>query len=121
MRENKFRIWERKGKRWLPPQSMVICGLENGVFDVNAIFKNKNYILQEFTGLTDVNNQDIYEGDIVEQFDEAFKGMFTGVVRYDITNAAFVLWQNSGVCSHLDLDTIRKKLGNILENPELAP
>ncbi len=118
MRENKFRIWSRKEKRWA-------CGFEDGIFNLNSIFRNREYVAQQFTGLCDVNEREIYEGDIVKGVDGKYQNnFFVGVVRYDVTNAAFVLW-GKGESRSLGVAEIRLEIvGNTLQNlsnPELAP
>lgn len=76
MRNPKFRAWHNVEKKWLFGYEfsnlggfsligeVVLFGELNqvGLEDWN------NVIIEQFTGLKDDNNNDIYEGDIVKQF-----------------------------------------------------
>ncbi len=78
------------------------------------------FVLQQFTGLLDVNENEIYEGDIVEY--DGRNGV--AVVKYDGDDGSFYLHgQNLG---WLDLFSDSRRwyrcevVGNIHENPELV-
>lgn len=68
MRIIKFRAWDGEEKRFLP----IIEGHEytfrmddDGLYTEYESTPQKNVTLQMFTGLTDKNGKEIYEGDIV--------------------------------------------------------
>lgn len=80
MREIKFRVWDFKENKFIDLKDFIItfdsCGLE--------IYKNNGMILEEYeinqyTGLKDANNVDVYEGDLIPNY---FDGDEKGVVRY---------------------------------------
>ena len=115
MREIKFRIWDGHTKSFFnTPDTHYLPKLrcdEEGVLTIEP--KDDTYVLQQFTGVTDKNDKEIYEGDIV-------RCIFRGADLDDWTNAVTIK-TTQGVCvggkpiwPH-DMEVI----GNIYENPEL--
>lgn len=102
---------------------------EDGSFDGDIIIQDHGgrFVLQQFTGLLDKNNKEIYEGDIVTyQAGEPNKndGSFyrsKSVVEFE--NGAFWPRPIKEECEDSWYDYELKDLeviGNIFENPELA-
>lgn len=56
-RKIKFRVWDVKAKNWLTPEQFYH-------YDILKL-DSEIYILQEFIGLIDKNNKEIYEGDLI--------------------------------------------------------
>jgi len=61
-RELKFRIWDRVEKQWKNPFQLNVPGIvgENMTFNYPDRF-----VYQQFIGIKDKNDNDIYEGDAV--------------------------------------------------------
>jgi len=87
-------------------------------------FNCGEYELMQYTGLTDKNGREIYEGDVVESFTIPNGYICRGVVVFengsflmDVKNAPFA---ESGFKGDFD-ERIREYtvLGNIYENPEM--
>lgn len=126
----KFRVWDIKRKLFYGPHHID-----------NMINKSKlqylysdepDLIYQQFTGLKDKNNKEIYEGDFIifmGRWDENGKVLKPDYQTYE------VLWEMGGLWAHTIKRTVRsfhlhnellgvghtdsKIIGNILENPEL--
>jgi len=111
-REIKFRIWDKLEKRFInsstPNQGHYIITL-NGVFhNLQNGSGGDDYEIQQYTGLKDKNNADIYEGDII--FFPAVEGV------YSYQKQKNVVVKHSFICGNAHLGEV---VGNIFENPEL--
>ena len=117
MREIKFRGKKKNGS-WLfgdlvqrPPIALI--------FPLDAPDSQDNYIVDlktvgQFTGLTDKNGVEIYEGDFLEGFKYPVTfedGCFCATIQYDLVRC----WLNSENCNLENLEVI----GNVHDNPEL--
>ena len=114
----KFRAWDEKYNRW--DESPIICY-------PNEDFKKQGRAIQWFTDLTDINNNPIYQGDIVKYIPSDFASggdirvgavifcnYFNGWAVKDATNYSVY---NLNV-PFMGLNRI-EVIGNIFENPEL--
>jgi uncharacterized phage protein (TIGR01671 family) len=73
------------------------------------------YELMQYTGLTDKNGKEIYEGDIIHlKFGELNANL---VVKWD--KYMGLKYHNGGWTSLVHVDTHGEVIGNIFENPEL--
>ena len=115
-RELKFRVWEVHNKKF--SENPYGCCL-NKNFELSVINDSfdgiiQEYVIQQFTGLKDKNNKDIFDGDILS-FD---------------TDAVRILWNDGCFCFIIEKEIYplckenikifkMKVLGNIFENSNL--
>lgn len=99
MKTIKFRAWEIKEPKLNFAGRMHYLGITEDFFTYVA--RNpQDYILMQFTGLTDKNGKEIYEGDLVTDINNKIRK---------------VRWVDNG----WNLLGKYKVIGNIYENPEL--
>lgn len=106
-----------------------LCSVETG-WDIQGHEDKNDYILEQYTGLTDKNGREVYEGDIVEQFVcgiHQFKGKKCGrstiwQVRWNEKECCFELHYIKGSLfgdSMMSDSDEYEVIGNIHENPKL--
>ena len=125
MREIKFRVWDESKKVMLSQVGSWYFNDEYNeiAFHMNDVtFSDHKYLkLMQYTGLKDRNGKEIYEGDVIEEYDD---GLYHWVVKWDNECACFYLHeQNIGEKFYLD-DLVSvvdkgKVIGNIHEHPHL--
>lgn len=137
MRKIKFRVWDKVQERYLYDVQRAYDTLsgcvkyengENADYDeqcFDGFLDDEQYIVEQYTGLKDVNSKEIYEGDIVEFFGANKKIKVKkefGIIVYktDRYGAGFnSIIQNKehgygGINIAQDI-----VVGNVHENPEL--
>ena len=123
-REIKFRIWDNKNKEWLGASDndvLIYYGfhLVGEVMTVQSLpqwaLDNGN-IVEQYTGLKDRNNKEIYEGDIVTLDLEWDEDIDYSVITFK--NGCFRIGDGYGQEAGYYLSDWRV-VGNIHENPEL--
>ena len=112
----KFRVWDFTIKRF-----------DTQIYQAGEQFGHPSscdWIAQQYTGLTDSNDNPIYEGDILKiHYDVG--GNVIGQVLYEADHGGYIFqWKRKG--RNQDYDNLNCDLafesvivGNILENPEL--
>jgi uncharacterized phage protein (TIGR01671 family) len=117
MRKLKFRAWDKQDKRWVcnvyedEPFEIYLNGDYLGLAgSANDWQGSERYELSQFTGLHDIRDKEIYEGDILRF------GNITGVCAWDEDQACF--WFETDKMANFPL-TSSQVIGNIYENPDL--
>jgi uncharacterized phage protein (TIGR01671 family) len=121
-RNIKFRIWSKLHKKWYTNTILIAYdglpfahfvkvdndgkAVEHQVFNA----ENLDLVVQQSTGLTDKNGQEIYEGDIVE-FCISEDGPETATVTFD--NAVF--WATYPLYEVVDKRFFCKVIGNVFQ------
>ena len=133
MREIKFRAWHKRKKVYITHEELFnfdcsnefpFLALINGHYDD----EDMEVIIEQYTGLKDVNGVEIYEGDILKCVDEI--GTQIAPVEYAETIASFIVRYKKGdkhYYSPLNKGDLSRDLylqeteiiGNIYENSEL--
>lgn len=137
MKNIKFKVWDKKGKKWIPDYQLIIntqgklcCCYSDKTFGEWKI----DYKVVLFTGFK-LKGRELYTKDVI-QFSYKDKieiigyGYCTGVIEFE--NGAFVVkeisfkhydWKNEDQRPILLYDWLRnhrcKYLGNVLESKEL--
>jgi uncharacterized phage protein (TIGR01671 family) len=122
-REIKFRVWDREqhviideSRPWDTKQR----AMKYDLFTIFQALQDEEYCkrrfeLMQYTGLKDKNGKEIYEGDILQQFNS--KGAPLGI--YKINSE---MRQSCGCCFYgWEIDSPQEEviIGNIYEDPEL--
>jgi uncharacterized phage protein (TIGR01671 family) len=133
-REIKFRIWNRDAEQWYKPvfeaykgllfellltTSGELCERSMQGFTHESRFPGK-YVIQQYTGLTDKNGVEIWEGDIVQELIDTGEEVFINYYEVFYQNSSFCVdYIKGGAVSPLDelqMDMV-DVIGNIYERP----
>ena len=123
-REIKFRIWYIEQKKWITDENLDLFVAPHNT-NLNEFFAGNDdwFVFQQFTGLRDSNNKDIYEGDIIQTQvliggDELDK--FTVVFKDGAFRRDWDFCRSEGLLfNEINQGYAEEVIGNILENPEL--
>lgn len=130
MRVIKFRVYDKEGRSFCPEWSRLefLSVSEDCSYTLGQLLisDSDNYIIQQFTGFTDIEGNKIYEGDIckyISPYYSFYKSQNDCHIYYKQDYASMFISSNKG---HFDL-LINNKfcneclsvIGNINENPEL--
>lgn len=128
MRVLKFRVWDIVNKEFhYGPSMKFFIGLDGKLFDsYGCCYNEKEYVVQEFTGLLDKNGREIYDGDILE-YDggkimewNMYPGKHICRIYYCEEDLAFYVKSKTfkWYIAKSQSDKI-KVIGNIFDNPKL--
>ena len=131
----KFRVWDKITNQYLQelgiyywhiPYSLdgeEITG-EANLVGLSELLKHDNFVTQQYTGLTDSNDNPIYEGDILK-ISYGTMGDVIGQVLYEADEGGYIFqWERKGPNQHhinLNCDVAFESVivGNIFEHSEL--
>lgn len=124
MRAIKFRAWHPSAKKMIPYEDFLLYdhGTEPVSFVMSLRGEPYNYQYMQFTGLTDKNGVEIYEGDIVKLRD--VDGSEFDILEVKWATNGYHLYKKdqtgwrSSLAYHDDEFDI-EVIGNIYENKEL--
>ena len=141
MREFKFRLWSIEEKQFIAPNILEVFNESGDLTPFKYIKTGKlnplympveNYIIQQYTGLTDSKGNRIYEGDIIkehhfEDWGDKIGYEYIGIVVYkeysdDILYAGYKTIPAKNQNTKFRGNAIQSDcevIGNIFENPEL--
>ena len=119
----KFRVWDKRENKGMSTQNMLYDAQLHHLWQDFVDYPG-SYELMQYTGLTDSNDNPIYEGDILKiHYDVG--GDVIGQVLYEADEGGYIFqWERKGPNQHhinLNCDVAFESVivGNILENPEL--
>ena len=134
MRDIKFRIWDGVKNEWLassnkdalPYYGFALVGEVMTVQSPPVWSLDEGNVVEQFTGLKDINDTEIYEGDICSFTSKT--GKHVGTVEWvdDLAGFGLRMIKNNFLYTFSELDTMGINLdtlevvGNIHENPELV-
>jgi len=117
MREHKFRAWNESANRYSKPFSLKCSVLNFTDDDGLGVMKSlTDEFVEQFTGLTDMNGVEIYEGDIWK------RDSFMATVEFKHSGWQLIKTESSGCYQYPSFYSNAKLgeiIGNIHQNPEL--
>ena len=124
----KFRVWDKLAERMIYPHN---DNQQHFIIDLNGQFHNlqngsggDDYVIQQYTGLNDSNDDPIYEGDILKNHYDVGNNII-GQVLYESDHGGYIFqWKRKGRgqdYKNLNCDVAFESVivGNIFENSEL--
>lgn len=127
MREIEFRVWDKDLEEYFPICEDLGFGLIGITTKGNNILfmedgeivtdDTKDYIIEQYTGIKDQNDKEIYAGDIVSVYD----GRYIGSINQYPSGEWKIIWVApkgtvDSLYAHRDLCEV---VGDIHNNPEL--
>jgi uncharacterized phage protein (TIGR01671 family) len=96
----KFRVWDKLAERMIYPHN---DNQQHFIIDLNGRFHNlqngsggDDYVIQQYTGLNDSNDDSIYEGDILKNHYDVGNNII-GQVLYESDHGGYIFqWKRKG-------------------------
>ena len=121
MREIKFRAFYEEEKRIYEVTDIYFTDREVTLWDKKTPTCREasfdEITLMQYTGMDDINENEIYGGDIIK-YDDVNGEAHTQVIRYDDENGAFCCDRGAFI-DHFNCMWEIEVLGNIYENKEI--
>ena len=127
-RQLKFRVWDKLAERMIYPHN---DNQQHFIIDLNGRFHNlqngsggDDYVIQQYTGLNDNNDDPIYEGDILKNHYDVGNNII-GQVLYEADHGGYIFqYKRNGPNQNyinLNCDVAFESVivGNIFEHSEL--
>lgn len=116
----KFRAWDKERKEWLKKSDIYDMLKDQALWNPEM---SEYYKIQQFTGLFDKNDKEIFEGDIIK-FEYNPRNILICKVEYSNYNASFDIYHyytpNNKESMPIGLTKERAEIiGNIFENSDL--
>lgn len=121
MREIKFRAWDKKCKQWANLNQLsdwktcevtAVVGMGNDTYPYQTFIvrSDERFEIMQYTGIKDKNWKDVYEGDVVQDWEGIKRGR--------------VVWNDEWACFEttarfIEMNEEMEVIGNIYENPGL--
>ena len=123
MRATKFRAWDENEKRMIYSEKREEKRFVGFGFYHDSGWDYNDFIFMQYTGLTDKNGKEIYEGDVVKFVNNLDKISYY-IVEWRKESCGFEPYSDSidncGCCGTGLKGGETEVVGNILENPELT-
>jgi hypothetical protein len=122
-RQLKFRVWDFFHKQWITGAAIELNGC---IINTSFAEPETNCVALQYTGLTDINDNPIYEGDILMYKSGSIPTTgVIGQVLYEADEGGYIFqWERKGPNQHhinLNCDVAFESviIGNIFETPQL--
>jgi len=129
MREIKFRAWDKKTETMNDVWAIHFKGWhdsEINFIEINGLgtdgTEERSEVeveLMQYTGLTDINGKEIYEGDIVRQYKDWGNNDLDQIAEVTCDGTEWYWGEYGCISAALSIHKDTEVIGNIYENPEL--
>ena len=118
----KFRVWDKRENKGMSTQNMLYDAQLHHLWQDFVDYPG--YELMQYTGLTDKNGKEIYEGDIVQYNQNSSYDNMDFIAKWSDDKLGFIFQSNSGEqlvnqTPHLNRFKHLEVVGNIFEHSEL--